>query len=69
MNIYAVVKELAGKKKLSISKIEHDLDIGNGTILGWKTSIPRADNLQKVADYLGVTPQYILNKSKEYTHE
>jgi hypothetical protein len=69
LTIYKIIKEIATSQNKSIYRIEHDLNFTNGLISGWNKSIPRADNLQKVADYLGVTPQYILNKSKEYTHE
>lgn len=37
----------------------------NGYISKWNKSMPGADKLQLVADYLGVTTQYILHLAKE----
>lgn len=64
MSIYSAIKEIAGKKDVSIYQIERDLNLSNGIISKWNKSIPKADKLQEVADYLGVTSAYILNKSK-----
>ncbi|WP_435633955.1 XRE family transcriptional regulator [Levilactobacillus brevis] len=65
MSIYSVVKKIADAKEISIYKIERDLNITNGSINKWNRSMPGADKLQLVADYLGVTTAFILNKSKE----
>ncbi|WP_373758291.1 helix-turn-helix domain-containing protein [Jeotgalibaca porci] len=64
MSVYTVIKEIAGSKR-SISSIEKHLNISNGTIGKWDSSMPRADTLRKVADYLGTTTAYILDKAKE----
>lgn len=64
MGLYQTIKILAGARGLSISRIERDLDISNGTIRKWDVSMPRADNLRKVADYLDVTSAYLLNNIK-----
>lgn len=65
MSLYSAIRALAKKRKIHISQIESDLKMGNGTIGKWNKSIPRADKLQDVADYLGVTPQYLLKLAKE----
>jgi len=65
MAIYSAVREIASKKNMSIHSIEKDLKLSNGTISKWNKSNPSAFNLQKVADYLGVTSTYLLNKSRE----
>lgn len=64
MSIYSAIKEIAKKRDVSIYRIERDLNLSNGIISKWDDSIPKADKLQEVADYLGVTSAYILNKSK-----
>lgn len=64
MSVYSTIKKIAQDKRLSISAIEKDLGFSNGTISKWDSSIPRADKLQLVSDYLGVTSAYILNKSR-----
>lgn len=61
--IYDVIKELASLKRVSINKIEIDLELSNSTISKWNASVPRADTLDKVARYLGTTSEQILKKS------
>ncbi|WP_367365889.1 XRE family transcriptional regulator [Pediococcus parvulus] len=65
MSVYTAIKNIAKKKRLSIYKIERDLDYSNGLISKWDKSMPGADTLQTVADYLGVTSSFILNKSRQ----
>ena len=64
MAIYTVVKQLANKKKISVSHIERELNLSHGIISKWNKSDPTATTLQKVASYLGVTTDFILNQSK-----
>ncbi|MCT2899685.1 MULTISPECIES: helix-turn-helix domain-containing protein [Lentilactobacillus] len=65
MTVYSAIKGIASSKGVSIYRIEHDLEFTNGLISKWNKSIPSAVKLQAVADYLGVTTTFILNKSKE----
>ncbi|MCT7822323.1 MAG: XRE family transcriptional regulator, partial [Lactobacillus crispatus] len=53
MSLYSVIKDIAKEKHKSIYQIEHDLKMSNGMISKWDRSMPRADSLQDVADYLG----------------
>lgn len=39
--------------------------LGNGTIRLWKDSSPRLENLERVADALGIKVTTLINKSKE----
>nr|WP_321315952.1 helix-turn-helix transcriptional regulator [uncultured Ligilactobacillus sp.] len=64
MAIYTVIKQLADKKEISISYLERELNLSHGIISKWNASEPKASNLQKVANYLGVTTDFILNQSK-----
>ena len=59
MSLYTAVKEVAAKNHKTIAQIEHDLNLSNGLISKWNKSMPRADKLQDVADYLGITTQYL----------
>lgn len=65
MTLYSAVKNIAAGRSISIYRIEQDLNLSNGSISKWNKSNPSAVNLQKVADYLGVTSAYLLSKSKE----
>lgn len=65
MSLYTAVKQIAAKNHKSIYQIEHDLQLSNGMISKWDKSMPRADTLQSVADYLGVTTQYLFNLARK----
>ena len=65
MSIYSAIKNIAKSKGKPIYQIEKDLGFSNGMISKWNKSIPLADKLQAVADYLGTTPQYLLRLAKE----
>lgn len=64
MSLYTAVKEVANQNKKSIYQIEHDLRLSNGIIGKWNKSMPHADVLQDVADYLGVTTQYLFKLAR-----
>ena len=69
MNI-DLIKELAKNKGLSIAKLEAICDFGNGTIGKWTKQSPSCDNLYKVADYLGVSIDYLYTgKEKSLSSE
>jgi transcriptional regulator with XRE-family HTH domain len=65
MSLYTAVKTVADQNNKSIYQIEKDLHLSNGLISKWNKSVPRIDSLQKVADYLGVTTQYLLNLARK----
>lgn len=67
LKLYSAIKEVAKEKSISIYKMEHDLDFSNGSIYKWNESIPNANRLQKVANYLGVTISFLLDKSEKQT--
>ena len=56
------IKALCKAQNTSVTKLEAALGFGNGTIGKWRNAkgAPPADRLQKVADALGVTTDYIL---------
>lgn len=60
MVILKKIEALCQKKGISISKLEKECGLGNATITRWDESIPRADNLKKVADYFGKDIKYFL---------
>ena len=65
MSLYTAVKKVADQNHKSIYQIEHDLQLSNGMISKWDRSMPRADSLQNVADYLGVTTQFLFKLARE----
>lgn len=65
--MYNKIKTLAKEKGVSINKMEKDLEFGSSTISKWSKSIPSVDKLKKVADYLDVTIDELL-EDKQATH-
>lgn len=63
--MYETVKKLCEKKNISISRLEREAGLGNGTIAGWKQFEPKLSTLTKVADALGVSVTTLINKSKK----
>ncbi|HBI2108766.1 TPA: helix-turn-helix transcriptional regulator, partial [Enterococcus faecalis] len=57
------VKELCKKRGISISELENNVGFGKNTIYKWKNQSPKAETLQKVADYFGVTTDYLLGRT------
>lgn len=53
--LYDKIKKIAKENNISIYRIERDLDLSNGSIRKWNSSIPLAQTLNKVAKYLGVS--------------
>lgn len=65
--MYDKIKTLAKAQGVSINKMEKDLEFGSSTISKWSKSIPSVDKLKKVADYLDVTIDELL-EDKQATH-
>lgn len=60
MNNVEIIKELCRKRGVSIARLERDLNIGNGTIAKSSSSFMRSDRLKQVADYFGVSMEYLM---------
>ena len=54
-----LIRALAKKKGLSLTKLEEILGFGNGTIGKWAKQSPSCDKLSAVADYLSVSIDYL----------
>ena len=53
-NIYTNVSKLLTEMGKSVSWLEKEAGLGNGVVASWKQSFPQVNNLQKVANVLGV---------------
>jgi transcriptional regulator with XRE-family HTH domain len=62
MNVYERVQELSKKQGISVRELGDKLGIGSTTLYKWKTQIPKSDILVKVADYFGVSVDYLLDR-------
>ena len=60
MNNVEIIKKLCREKGVSIAKLERDLNIGNGTITKSISNYMRSDRLKAIADYFGVSMEYLM---------
>lgn len=60
MTIYERIESLRNSKNISQGKLEKELGFSNGSISKWKNSMPKPDRLQKIADYFGVSMEYLM---------
>lgn len=58
--MYERIKKLCQERGINIKSLEHELGFSNGTIHFWKKGSPRVDRLKAVADYFGVTVDYLI---------
>lgn len=62
MTTFDRVKKLADKQKISIVELEEKLEFGRNSLYSWKKKIPNGASLAKVADYFGVSTDYLLGR-------
>ena len=58
--IYTNISNLCRANGISIAKLERETGLGNATVRGWANSSPTVEKLKAVADYFGVTVDYLL---------
>ncbi|MGN9067316.1 helix-turn-helix domain-containing protein [Ligilactobacillus agilis] len=62
MTVFDRVKELANKQSISIVELEEKLGFGRNSLYSWKKKTPNGDRLTKVADFFGVSTDYLLGR-------
>lgn len=62
-SVYEKIKELAKSRGKSLGQVEEELGYGRNTLYKIKHSSPSADRLQEIADYFGVTLDYLVGRS------
>lgn len=60
--LFVRIQQLCAENKTNITKLERDCGLANATIRRWENASPSADNLAKVADYFGVSVDYLLGR-------
>lgn len=65
MTVFERIKKLANDQGKSVSKVATDLGFSENLFYRWKTSEPKARDLEKVADYFGVSIDYLLGREKQ----
>ena len=69
MTIYERIESLRKSKGLSQGKLEKQLGFSNGSISKWKNSTPKVESLQKLADFFGVSVEYLMTGKEDKQKE
>lgn len=64
MKIFQRIKAMCEKHNITIQILEQKLEFGNGTIGKWKYVSPSLANAAKVANYFGVSVDWLLEGGK-----
>lgn len=64
MPIVSRIQSLAKVHNQTLSGIERILGFGNGSIRKWNVNHPSSDKLEKVADYFGISVDYLLGRTE-----
>ncbi len=57
------IKILVKNKNISLKEMFSSIGLGQNTMANLKTSMPKADNLAKIADYLNCSVDYLLGRT------
>lgn len=70
MTLRERIKDLCKKNEISVNKLEIDLKFGKGYVSKLDKSIPNSEKLQKIADYLDVSLDYLMTGNEpDYSSE
>ncbi len=58
------IKELADKQKISLNILEEKLGYSTNYLYSLKKGNPKSDRLQEIADYFGVSTDYLLGRTE-----
>ena len=61
------IKAVAKAKNIPLKSLFDKVGLGVNTLTNMKTSMPKSDNLAKIADYLDVSVDYLLGRSDSPT--
>ena len=59
------IKLIAKSKGLTVSTVIKEVNLGRNTMANFKTSMPKADNLAKIADYLDCSIDYLMGRTDD----
>lgn len=65
MDFLDIVKNLCKENNISIVQMEKDIGISKGASYKWNNSKPSLNTINKIADYFGVTVDYLTKGKKE----
>ena len=59
------IKDLAKQKKIPLKVLLEDVGLGFNAMTHMKNSVPKSDNLARIADRLGCSVDYLLGRDAE----
>ena len=60
MGLYKQIRDIAKSKGYSVNRLEKELGFARSSINKFNKNIPSVDKLQQIADFLGVTVDYLM---------
>ena len=63
--IFENIQALCREKRITVSRLERETGLGNGTVCRWRQSDPTVTRLKLVADYFGVTLESLLTSAQQ----
>jgi transcriptional regulator with XRE-family HTH domain len=63
MTTFERIKEIAKEQGYSLTKLNDAAGLGTNSIYHWRTKTPSTDSLQKIANVLNVSVDYLLGKT------
>ena len=67
--IYERIKALCKSKKISVNKLEETLGFSKGSLCKIDTNKPSVEKIQKLADFFGVTVEYLSTGEETVEHK
>lgn len=69
--MYEIFAQLLDKYNVTPYKVSKETGVAQTTLSDWKRgrSTPKSDNMKKIADYFGVTVDYLMTGKKEQPEE
>ena len=64
MGLYEQIKDIAKNKGYSVNRLEKELGFARSSINKFNKNAPSADKLRKIADFLGVSVDYLMAGKK-----
>ena len=64
MTLFERIKSLASQRDKSMKEVALELGFSENLFYRWKTTEPKARDLQKVADYFDVSVDYLLGREE-----
>lgn len=65
--MFEKICKLCAERGITVSRLESELGLGNGTIGKWRTSTPTLNNIKRVADYFNVPIESLIEDNVAIT--